>query len=115
MDENYFKALDIKSNFIKMMERKKLINKNLLKELKRQGALNKRHHQGLVLVDTINDKAPEQFFLYQKTHSVLQNPVIGFKLGDKQVVVDCVKMLSQYIVFTKEGNSQEISFYLELL
>lgn len=35
MDSHYFKSLDIKSNYVKMNERKKLINKNLIKELKK--------------------------------------------------------------------------------
>lgn len=35
MDAHYFKALDIKSNDVKILERKRLINKNLIKELKK--------------------------------------------------------------------------------
>lgn len=34
MDLNYYKALDVKSNMIKIKEKKKLINKNLVKQFK---------------------------------------------------------------------------------
>lgn len=56
MDAHYFKALDMKSNFIKTLERKKLINKNLVKELKKQALLNKKLSLSVLLVDTLADR-----------------------------------------------------------
>ena len=36
MDTNYYKALDVKSNSIKIREKRKLINKNLIVELRKR-------------------------------------------------------------------------------
>ena len=56
MESNFYKALDTKSNFTKILERKKLINKNLIKELKKQAMLNKKNSNELSLVNSIADK-----------------------------------------------------------
>ena len=40
---SYYKALDIKANTTKILERKKLINKNLIKELNDQQLINNRY------------------------------------------------------------------------
>ena len=116
MDSHYYKSLDIKSNFIKILERKKLINKNLIKELKRQALLNKNFPNGIILVDTINDlHQKDNIFKILKTTKHLYNPVIGFKIGDKKVIEDCVDVLGQYILFSKQGNTSEIMIYFELM
>ena len=36
MDSNYYKALDVKSNSIKINEKKKLVNKSLITELRKK-------------------------------------------------------------------------------
>lgn len=35
MDNNYYKGLDVKSNSIKIREKRKLVNKNLILELRK--------------------------------------------------------------------------------
>lgn len=68
MDIHYYKALDTKSNYMKVLERKKLINKNLIKELKRQTVVNKKNNNKIQFVNSINNKQIDHELVYMKSN-----------------------------------------------
>lgn len=53
MATSYYKALDIKANTTKILERKKLINKNLIKELNDQQLLNNKFERKINIVNSV--------------------------------------------------------------
>ena len=53
MDTNYYKALDVKSNSIKIREKRKLINKNLIVELRKREEKIKANRKGIKIKITV--------------------------------------------------------------
>lgn len=53
MDTNYYKALDVKSNSIKIREKRKLINKNLIVELRKREEKISANRKGIKIKITV--------------------------------------------------------------
>jgi hypothetical protein len=120
MKYNYYKALDVKSNSIKSHEKDKLVNKNLINELKTIHNCNKNLVDQIFLTNTIENlfgREKERFFdiKEEKEKTSLWNPVIAFEIGDKKIMNDIADILTAYVKIDKMNKPNEGKKYLKLI
>lgn len=101
MEHNYYKALDVKSNSIKVREKKKLVNKNLMIELRKMEEKSVSRKMGVKIKTTVPKllglESHKEFFKVESEQKNLDNPLICFKLDDTKILKDVVCILVSYL------------------
>lgn len=120
MDYNFYKALDVKSNSIKSIEKDKLVNKSLINELKHIQIKNKKLNDKILITNTIGNLVGRKKHKYfkikdEKDFTRFWNPVIAFEIGDKRIMSDIAEILIAYIKIDKINKPNDEKKYIKLI
>lgn len=111
MSTHYYKGLDTKSNSIKIREKKKLINKNIIMELRKSEENPNKQFNKIKIVETIpkyiGPKKETKYFDGSTHHSLIWNPLVAFHLEDEEVMSDVVQFLISYVKQSKGQHQME--------
>lgn len=88
---HFYKSLDVKSNSLKILERKYLMNKSLMKDIQKKYDKIK----SMRIIPVIFQK--KRKFSPKGLINTLQNPILQFKLPQKNIIKDVVKFTLTYV------------------
>ena len=120
MKYNFYKALDVKSNSIKSLEKDKLVNKSLINELKHIQIKNKKLDDKIIITTTICNLVGRKKHKYfkikdEKDFTRFWNPVIAFEIGNKRIMSDIAEILIAYIKIDKINKPNDEKKFLKLI
>ncbi len=115
MKQDYYKALDVKSNYIKIIEKRYLINNSLLKSFKDSYDINRKLQDRVVLTKTIDNllygkKQNEYQQIVNTEESRFWNPAIAFEVKNKRIIRDIANVLLYFVKLKKNNNKNEASY-----